>query len=309
MAKNKNKLPSRLIFYSFLTLFWLFYPGHNQLLKTADLNPQAFEKKPNLNFVAKPLPKLNTPFNQQLVMSEAFLVMDLSSFTPIMSKNSQKKMYPASLVKLATAIVSYEHYALDQNLLVNKVINEELKMGLVKNERISAMNLLYGLLVYSANDAAYTLAENYPGNVPQFVRAMNNLAKRLNMQSTFFVNPIGFDAKNQYTTANDLAILSAEFLKHTILLNIVSTKAITVSDANFEHFHYLNNINQLLGEIPHLGGLKTGTTDNAGQNLITFYRLNNKPLLIVVLKSEDRFVDTRTIIDYLDQNLVFEPFI
>lgn len=309
MSKVKNKLLRRFWVYIFLALFWLFYPGNTLLLTKAKVNPQAFTQTKKLQFQPESLPQLLADFDPQTIMSESFLVMDLSSFTPIISYNSQQKKYPASLVKLATAIVSYEHYSLDQILTVNKVVNEELKMGLVKGEKISTINLLYGILVYSANDAAYTLAENYPGGVNKFVQAMNQLAARLQMKNTVFTNPIGFDHPKQITTTHDLAILSKEFIQNPILLNIASTKAITVSDANYEHFHYLNSINQLLGEIPHLGGLKTGTTDNAGQNLISFYRLNQKPLLMVILKSHDRFVDTRNIIDFLNQNLVYKKII
>lgn len=309
MSKIKNKLTRRLWLYSFLALFWLFYPGETLFLAQANTNSQAFIKTKTLEFKPESLPQLLTSFDSQTVMAESFLVMDLSSLTPIITRNSQQIMYPASLVKLATALVSFEHYSLEQILKVNRVINEELKMGLVKGEKISTINLLYGILVYSANDAAYTLAENYPGGVKEFVNAMNQLAIRLKMKNTVFTNPIGFDHPNQITTAYDLAILSREFIKNPILLNIASTKAITVSDADYEHFHYLNSINQLLGEIPHLGGLKTGTTDNAGQNLISFYRLNQKPLLIVVLKSQDRFIDTRNIIDFLNQNLVYKKII
>lgn len=309
MSKIKNKLTRRFWLYIFLTLFWLFYPGETLFLAQAKKNSQAFIKAKTLQFEPESLPQLLTTFDSQTVMAESFLVMDLSSLTPIITRNSQQIMYPASLVKLATALVSFEHYSLEQILKVNRVINEELKMGLVKGEKISTINLLYGILVYSANDAAYTLAENYPGGVKEFVKAMNQLAVRLKMKSTVFTNPIGFDHPNQITTAYDLAILSREFIKNPILLNIASTKAITVSDADYEHFHYLNSINQLLGEIPHLGGLKTGTTDNAGQNLISFYRLNQKPLLIVVLKSQDRFIDTRNIIDFLNQNLVYKKII
>jgi len=303
---TKNKIFWKYCFYTLLASFWLLYPGQQPLLNKAALNYSAFIQSQPIKFKPQSLPRLVNEADKPVVFAQAYLVIDLSSFTPILSYRPEQKMYPASLVKLATAMVSYEHYPLEQKLTVNKVINEELKMGLVKNERISALNLLYGILVYSANDAAYTLAENYPGGLKPFVQEMNLLAKRLKMKNTHFTNPIGFDSAKQYSTAFDLALLSREFINNQVLLNIASTKSITVSDADFEHFHYLNSINELLGEIPHLGGLKTGTTDNAGQNLISFYRLNKKPLLLIVLKSEDRFVDTRALIDYLNNNLVFE---
>jgi len=309
MSKIKNKVLTKIVVFCFLSLFWVFYPGQNALLTQANLNLPAFVKKKDIEFTPKPLPQLKSPFPQDQIMAESFLVIDLSSFTPIVSHQADKKMYPASLVKLATAMVSYKHYALKQNLTVKKVIDEELKMGLVKGEKISVLNLLYGILVYSANDAAYTLAENYPGKVQQFVKEMNLLAKNLQMRNTYFVNPIGFDSQKQYSTAFDLAILSKEFVKNPVLLNIASTKSITVSDANFEHFHYLNSNNQLLGEIPHLGGLKTGTTDKAGQNLISFYRFGQNPIIIVLLKSQDRFTDSQILIDYLNSNLIYQKII
>jgi len=306
MVKNSY---GRLLLYGLLSFAFLIYPGRNTLLKEAAQNPEAFTPRKTLNFQPQPLPQLKQPFQPEFFTSPAYLVMDLSSFTPVLSRNARQKMFPASLVKLATALVSYKTYGLDKILTVKKVIPDELSMGLVPGERLTSLNLLYGILVYSANDAAYTLAENYTGGVKKFVSEMNKLAQKLKMTETNFANPIGFDNPTQYSTAFDLALLSREFLAHPFLLNLTSTKAITVSDVAFEHLHYLTNINELLGEIPHLGGLKTGTTESAGQNLISFYRLNNRPLLIVLLKSEDRFNDTRLLINYLTENLIYREII
>jgi D-alanyl-D-alanine carboxypeptidase len=301
---NKNSL-WKLFLYGFLSLSFLVYPGKSSLLKEAAKNPQAFVPHKSLYFQPQPIPQLKQPFKPELFTSSAYLVVDLSTLTPILSQNPHRKMFPASLVKLATALISYRTYGLNKILTVRKVVPDELRMGLVRAERLTSLNLLYGILVYSANDAAYTLAENYSGGVKSFVGAMNNLAQELNMTQTNFANPIGFDNPTQYSTAYDLALLSREFLNYPFLLNLTSTKTITVSDVAFEHFHYLTNINELLGEIPHLGGLKTGTTESAGQNLISYYRLNNRPILIVLLKSEDRFFDTRLLINYLKENLTY----
>ncbi len=191
---------------------------------------------------------------------------------------------------------------MEEVITVKKVIEEENKMNLVAGEKISMLNLLYGTLINSANDGAYTLAEHYPGGVKEFVKEMNKLAQKLNMKNTHFENPIGFDDKNQYTTAYDLALLAREFARHPLLLNITSTKDITVSDVSFTYFHHVVSSNELIGEIPHLGGLKTGSTEGAGEHLISYYRIDDKPLLIVILKSEDRFEDTRMLINFLKQN-------
>lgn len=303
---SPDKLKYKLILYIGLCSLFLFYPGHTPILTHASINFLAFSKPKTLKFNAQPIPLLKSAFDSSPISSRSYLVIDLSSFTPIISHQPHRKMFPASTVKLATALVSINYYKLDQPLIVNKVIKQELSMGLVKNEIITALNLLYGALVYSANDASYTLAENYPGGVNAFVKQMNILAQDLNMKNTHFTNPIGFDNNSQYTTAYDLALLSKEFIKNSLLLNITSTKSITVSDTKFEHFHYLTNINQLLGEIPHLGGLKTGTTDKAGENFISFYRFNDKPLLIVLLNSTDRFSDARIILDFLDKSLYYQ---
>ena len=87
------------------------------------------------------------------------------------------------------------------------------------------------------------------------------------------------------------------------LSKIVSTKSITVSDVDFRYFHPLYNINRLLGEIPGVGGLKTGKTEEAGENLITFYKHNGFEYLIVLMKSEDRFTDTENIVGWINSNI------
>lgn len=285
----------------------LFYPGTNTILDLYAAEPSAFAESKTFDYHPQPLPIASAQLDpKELITAESYLVIDVNSFTPIIEKNARNRMLPASTVKLATALVSYRSYRLEDIVTIRTTIPEELRMGLVSGERISVINLLYGTLVNSANDAAYALAEHYSGGVKSFVAQMNGLARQYRMSDTHFTNPVGFDNPRQYTTAYDLALLAREFIKSPFLINITSTKSITVSDAEFERFHFLSSNNELLGSIPHLGGLKTGYTENAGQNLISFYKLNNKPIIIVVLKSLDRFEDTKTIINYLQNNLVYQ---
>lgn len=300
---------AKVVMYLALSFLFVFYPGRNDFLRYYSLDAYAFQELARFSYRLEPRPRLSPipdPLSLPQITAESYLVMDLDSFTPIIAKAPRRKMFPASTVKLATALLAYDHYDLEKVLKVNKVITQEVRMGLKKNERISVLNLLYGTLIYSANDAAYTLAENYPGGVGAFVEEMNRLARRLNMRDTSFQNPIGFDHREQYTTAQDLALLAREFIKNHILLTITSTKSITVSDVDYENFHYLQSSNELLGEVPHLGGLKTGTTEQAGQNLISFYKFRNKPLAIIVLKSSDRFGDTRQLINLIETGLGYE---
>lgn len=283
---------------------FILYPGQQQPLEWYSKNPSAFLPRPVTPFQPFPLPFLTNATVPQ-ISAHAYAIYDLDSFTPIISQNATKSMMPASTVKLATSLVSYTHYKLDDVVTVKSTIEEETKMDLTVGERISVLNLLYGALMYSANDAAYTLAEHYTGGIPAFVEEMNTLAQRLHMNQTHFTNPIGFDDPQQTTTARDLALLAREFIYHPFLLNITSTKYITVTDADYTRYHYLSNLNELVGEIPHLGGLKTGTTELAGQNLISYYTKNGKQLAIVILKSEDRFADTRLLIDLVNTNLTY----
>ncbi len=297
---------AKVVLYSSLILFCLFYAGYNPLAAPLIANQYTLSKIPAIVFKPHALPKQIPDTLAPSVSASSYLIMDADSFTPLRAFNEKVPLYPASIVKLATALVAFRNYTLTQPLLVKTAISEEVTMGLVPGEKITVLNLLYGTLVNSSNDAAYTLAENYIGGVSNFVKSMNNLSYRLNMKDTRFVDPIGFDDPRQQTTAYDLSILAKEFIQFPLLLDITSTKSITVSDVTFKYFHYLLNGNQLVGVIPHIGGLKTGTTDLAGENLISYYLYNGHPIIIVVLNSEDRFADTKTLISYINATFSYQ---
>jgi len=173
----------------------------------------------------------------------------------------------------------------------------ELNIG----EKITVENLLYGLLVHSGNDAAYVLADNH--GFEKFIDLMNKKAKELKMMDSYFKNPAGLDENNQYTTPFDLALAARVLLENPYLAKIVSTKEITISDVDFKYFHKLTNVNKLLGEIAGLGGLKTGYTEEAGENLVSFYKKNGHQFIIVILKSQDRFYDTTNVINWIEENI------
>lgn len=309
MITNLTKV--KYFVYILIVLLFCFYPGKNKLFHLLINKNSLFKTDIASSYKNELIPILvnnNQNINDEIT-AESFLIVDVNSFTKILSKNAYQRMAPASTVKIATALIAYKQYKLDQILTTKTVIEEPSRMGLIAGERMSTLGLLYGTLLGSANDAAYTLAENYPGGTSKFISEMNSLAKRLKLRQTNFVNPIGFDHPNQYTTAFDLALLSREFVKYKILTNITSTKNIVLSDADYLYSHTLNNLNELLGEIPHLGGLKTGTTEQAGQNLISFYEYKNKPILIIVLKSLDRFNDTRKLIEIINNNLEYRQIL
>lgn len=302
-----NKLyKTKLYSYCFLIFLCIFYAGYSPSIAPFIPFQYSLSSPPTITFKPSALPKQIPDTLAPSVSASSYLVMDADSFTPLLAFNEHELLYPASTVKLATALVAFRDYVLTQPLVVKTTISEEITMGLVPDEKITVLNLLYGTLVNSSNDAAYTLAENYSGGVEQFVTAMNNLANQLHMKSTHFIDPIGFDNPKQKTTAYDLSLLANEFIRYPLLLDITSTKSVTVSDVSFQYFHYLLNGNQLIGVIPHVGGLKTGTTDLAGENLISYYIYKGHPIIIVVLKSEDRFADTKALISNLNATFSYQ---
>ncbi len=137
---------------------------------------------------------------------------------------------------------------------------------------------------------------------------MNKKAESLGIKNSYFTNPAGLDNATQHITAYDPAIASRELLSNKLLHKIVGTKEIVISDADYQIFHKLSNVNKLLGEIQGIGGLKTGYTESAGENLVSFYKKNGHEFLIVVLKSQDRFEDTRNIVNWINANVRYTTY-
>jgi D-alanyl-D-alanine carboxypeptidase len=206
---------------------------------------------------------------------------------------------PASTTKIMTALVALDHYPLN---LVLTIRNADRSIGqtmdLVSGEQLTVESLLFGLLLHSGNDAAYALAENYPGGYNAFVGQMNNKARQLHLDSTNFCNVSGIDQEDHYTTVSDLARLAAEALKNPIFASIVSTQTRVVTDINGLIVHHLSNKNQLLGLVEGVRGIKTGWTEAAGECLVTDTIRDDKEIITVVLGSLDRFGESATLINW-----------
>ncbi|MFA6532961.1 MAG: serine hydrolase [Patescibacteria group bacterium] len=293
--------PKHIFLFVFFTLLFLFYPGDSYYFHIFAYNRELIAKpEPDTKIKIGPIPYLKFPYYPE-VSAEGIYLVDLPSFTPIFSRNENLKLFPASTTKILTALVSYDIYKPDQIITVKRTISDGQVMGLVVGEKITVENILYGTLVHSGNDAAYILADNY--GYDKFINLMNKKAQSLGMKNSFFSNPNGLDSGTQHSTAFDLSLAARELLKNPYLSKIVSTKEITISDVDFKYFHKLDNVNKLLGEIQGLGGLKTGYTENAGENLVSFYKKNGHQFVIVILKSLDRFNDTRNIISWIEANV------
>lgn len=292
----------RIVVFLSFSLLLLFYPGNywlTQVFSQKDLWKEVTPKP----FARHPIPEVNENSPYPAISAEGVYITDLLSFTPIFERNSNLKLYPASTAKILTALVVADVFEPTDTIVVNKQITKEDEpdwqlMGLITGERITIENLLYGILVHSANDAAFTLANAY--GYDAFIIKMNEKASELGMKNSHFKNPIGIDDDEQLTTPYDLALAARALLKNTYLSKFVSTKEITISDVDYKYFHRLSNVNELLGKVVGIGGLKTGYTELAGQNLVSFYKKDGNQYIIVVLKSFDRFEDTKNLTQWID---------
>lgn len=251
-------------------------------------------------------PLLNENSSIPVVSAQGVIAVDLNSAVVMYEKNADLPLLPASTTKIMTALVSMDYFDPAQVIKVGniKVIGQ--KMKLVPGERITIDNLLYGLLVYSANDAAEVLADSYPGGRSAFVEAMNTKAKELYLNNTMFSNPTGLDEPDHVSTARDMVRLSEVAMRNPQFANYVATKEITVKSVEGNFVHILKNINQLLGQVEGVVGVKTGWTEEARENLVTYVVRDNKKILIAALGSQDRFGETKELIEWLFKNYTWQ---
>lgn len=164
------------------------------------------------------------------------ILASLTNRQIIYSKNPEEKLAPAEFTKLMTAYTTYKLYGLDTKITVPTDLKEytnymENNMSLKAGEELKSSDLIYGMLMGQANDAAYTVALNY-GGIDKFVGKMNEYAQNLNMKNTQYINPTGKDGDKQYTTANDLLTLYREFYKDKNLYAFLSTKNVVIPATN-----------------------------------------------------------------------------
>jgi D-alanyl-D-alanine carboxypeptidase (penicillin-binding protein 5/6) len=237
-----------------------------------------------------------------VIKARAAIVLDLDTGGVLYQRDAHGRLAPASLLKVATALVALEHLGLDQVVTVPASINQlpwdSTRMGLRAGERLTVRELLYGLFLNSGNDAAITLAE---AAMPRatFMALMNAKAAQLGLVDTHFVNPIGLDDPGQYTSAADLARASIELItRFPVVAAIASTPSLTLAATATHHAYALYNLNQLIRTYPGATGLKTGWTGRAGGCLIITAGRGGRHLLAVVMGSPNIFIEAASLLDY-----------
>lgn len=234
------------------------------------------------------------------VSADCAVLMDASDGQVLFAQNAAKRHAIASTTKIMTALVALENTALEDEITVpcEAVGVEGSSIYLYQGERLTMEQLLYALLLESANDAATAIAIAVSGSIDAFADAMNQKAQALSLQNTHFTNPHGLSAQEHYSSAQDLAILTAYALKNETFAKIVGTYRTQIPLKNGEGVRLLINHNKLLKSYSGMLGVKTGYTKESGRCLVTAAERDGLRLIAVTLDDPCDWTDHRTMLDY-----------
>lgn len=233
------------------------------------------------------------------VSSHSACVIDIDTGRILAAKNKNEKSEPASITKIMTALIALE------NADIKKVVTipgaaagvEGSSIYIKAGEKYSLEDLLYGLMLRSGNDAATAIAIDVAGSVDAFVEKMNQKAQELGCTGTHFNNPHGLPDEKHYTTAHDMALITAAALRNDTFVKIVSTKNYTAEPDGAGETRSWQNKNKLLWQYEGAIGVKTGYTKSAGKTYVGAADRNGIRIAVVVLGAKDMWGDAATLLD------------
>lgn len=234
------------------------------------------------------------------VSAKGAVLIEAESEEILFEKNAHLPMGPASTTKIMTALVAAEHGDPNRVFTVPKeaVGVEGSSVYLTEGEKLTLRELLYALLLASANDAAVAIAVCVAGSEANFCRLMNEKAKAMGLVSTRFENPHGLYHEEHYTTAYELARIAAEALRNPLLRQIVSTYKATIPSGGVPNARLLVNHNKLLRSYDGAIGVKTGFTKKTGRTLVSAAERDGMTLIAVTLDAPDDWRDHTALLDY-----------
>jgi serine-type D-Ala-D-Ala carboxypeptidase (penicillin-binding protein 5/6) len=202
-----------------------------------------------------------------------------------------RKLPPASITKIMTALVVLESCKTDEIVTVGKSVESETgtKLGLRPGEKWKVLDLLKGALIYSASDACAALADHVAGDEKRFVEIMNRRAHELGLLNTHFQNSVGHHNEDHYSTANDIAKLAKKALTNPVFAQIVSRPFDKIKTVNGKRTFKIKNKNALFGHFEGVKGVKTGYTPEAGKCLVALAGRDGTDVLLVLLNSPRRW--------------------
>ena len=227
----------------------------------------------------------------------AALLVGLGTGRILYNLNAHERHAPASLTKIVTALVALQRGRQDEEMVVTgSDLRVFSSVHLFGGEELNLRQLLFAMLIESDNAASHTIARTLGGSIPTFVGWMNELVSDWDLRDTHFANPSGLDDADSYSTAFEMAIIARQAMQDPVIADIVRRYRWIVAG------RVITSTNELLNTYPGTIGVKTGTTDLAGECLIAVVDRPAGQALSVVLGSVDRFRDTRFLLDYFYTN-------
>lgn len=241
--------------------------------------------------------------NASVTSARSFVLMDMDSNNVLLSKNKDERRLIASITKIMTAIIAIESGKINEEVTVDESILKSYGSGIYiqVGEKIKLIDLIYGLMLRSGNDAALMISNYVSGSEEEFVKKMNEKASKIGMKKTTFVNSSGLDNSDSgnYSTSYDMALLMSYAMKNKTFKKVVGTKKHIVK-TNYKTYAWTNK-NKLLN-INNINGGKTGYTEKAGRTLVTTSSVNNKNFVVVTISDSDDWNTHKYLHSYGDDN-------
>ena len=244
------------------------------------------------------------------VTAESAIVMDASTGLILYEKNSTEAKYPASITKILTTLIAIENSLLSDTVTFSNdaifgVDLDSSRVGIDVGEKISMEDALYAIMLASANEVSYAVAEHVAGSMEAFVDMMNAKAAELGCVNSHFSNPHGLQDTNHYTCSYDMALIAREAIKNTTFAKITGTRTYVIPPTNIqEESRPLANHHKFIkGDIRYEGAIggKTGYTSSAKYTLVTYAQRGDMELICVVMASDSvttQYTDTAALLDY-----------
>lgn len=245
------------------------------------------------------------------VSAQAAVLMDAKTGQVLFERNGDAVMFPASCTKILTALLALERGGLDDKVKASQRASRsapshiELKPG----ETLTLRQLVYALMLKSANDAAVAIAEHVGGSVEKFAELMNEKARELGCENTHFMTPNGLHHKEHYTTARDLALIARVALKNDTFRKVITTLVVELPWAGKPWKRRIYNKNKLLSLFQGADGVKTGFTTPAGRCLVASATRDGWQLIAVVLRCNNAWQDAAGLLTYGFKQFHPVPFV